>query len=342
MSDEHNNSGEATEAKLHDLLAAARDALCGCGKPHGIPQTTPGSEWAAVPIQCGTIIHHTFARLLNYWYVERPRDIDDYLEAAAFGFAKAGPGDAAGHVGASMLRILSHWFEIADPHGEGDYWGDLTDADRHRFVHALAGALHTFEDALDPAGERPEAAGDVPAPVADALTHLRAAAAALGLGASNIGLAHMPGADRAYIEAVTLAAVMHGRLAALTTLIGGDASRQAQEIAQNSYPVAAVGAASASDGIESERMAAAALLGSHVPLARWFEARADTVPRAGAVWRLLAAASLLNHADTIADAAHEGYADRLANFGDGDESGSVADALELIREVITSIELETR
>lgn len=338
MSHEHETTGEDTAA-LHALLGAARDALCGCGRAHPNPDTVPGAEWAAVPIQCGTILHHTFARLLNYWHTEQPCAIDDYLEAAAYGVAKAGDGQSGAHVGAAMMRILWHWYEHTEPAEEGDYWGEITEADRHRMIHALAEAVDTFNDVMD--DDAPEPGPDVPEHIADAVAHLRGAAASLGCGAANVGLDHMSGTDRAYMEAVGLAGVVSGRIGAILSQLGGEASSEAVNLAQRTYPVAAVGAAAATSGIDSERMAASVLLGTSMPLAWWFRDHAETVPRAGAVWRLTVASTMLADADTIAEAERDGYADRLGARG-GSEAELVAKALELMREAVASIELETR
>lgn len=334
MSHEHE-----ANAKLQALLEEARDALCGCGRAHGAPQTVPGDEWAVVPIQCGTIIHHAFARLLNYWHIEQPRGIDDYLEAAAFGFAKAGAGDTGAHVGAAMLRLLWHWYEHAEPGDEADYWGDLSEADRHRMIHTLAGAVDAFNDVMD---DETPTASDVPESVVDAVGHLRGAAAALGCGASNVGLDDMSGHDRAYIEAVTLAGIINGRIATVLSALAGGASGEAVNIGQRTYPVSAVGSANATSDMNSERLAASMLLGTSMPLAYWFRDNAETMPRAGAVWRLMMAGAMLADADTIADAEHEGYADKIGVAAESSEGELVAKAFKLMREAVASIELETR
>lgn len=327
-----NEPDNETPEQRYRALVTARDALCGCGNQHPAPTLDEAEQWAAVPIQCGYILHYTLISLLNHWHEAKPCDIGEYLAAAAGGFASAGPGANGAHIGAAVLRMLWHWYEYdEDDTGHPDYWGSITDADRRHLVDGLAAAIDAYNNVLDDSTDVEH--------MNETMAALKRAAAALGAGAQNVGLDNMDEADRTYVEASSLVGIITGRIAGMLSAL--PASAHAAEVGQRSAAVAMVEAARSATRVGSDEAATSALMAASMPLAWWLRDRADRKPRAGAVWRLMVAATMLNDADTIADADRSGYTAELGASA-GDEARLVEGAVELMREALTSIELETK
>lgn len=317
---------------ISQMLSAAVRALCGCGEDHAV-EAPDDDPWRVVPMQCGSILYRVIALMLNRWSTETPCPVDEYLSWCAVGLDATGPGQSAPHLGFAMMRIMRHWLT------HGDDWPGVTDEQRERMIRAVDHAARIFDDVIEETdGDDGGDGGDL----GEVLDRIQVAADVLGIGSAAVGLDHMDETARAYVQSAAMAGAVHGRLSGLLSLVGGHAPMEAAGLAQDAYALSAASAASATPGVASEHMGASVVMGASMMISRWFERHSDTVPRAGAVWRLMSAASLLNHADAIAAARHGGYADRLATLGDHDESDAVAEALTLMRESVTAIELETK